>query len=90
MDIAEACKTVHRWAELFASNAPDGTDPGNLPEAVAEVKRYLEREKADGKPIRELQIAEHLLVTREAAQWVIPFVLSAESMEASKRRKAMS
>ena len=90
MDIAEACKTVHRWAELLASHAPEGTAPGNLPEAVAEVKRYLEREKADGKPIRELQIAEHLLSTREAAQWVMPFALSAESMEAAKRRKAMS
>ena len=90
MDIVEACKTVHRWAELLAANAPGGADPGNVPEAVAEVKRYLEREKADGKPIRELEIEEHLLTTREAARWVMPFVLSAESMEASKRRKAMS
>ena len=25
----------------------------------------MEREKAEGKPIRELEIAEHLLMTRE-------------------------
>jgi hypothetical protein len=47
----------------------------------------LEREKAEGKPIRELEIAEHLLMTREGIRWVMPFVLSAELMEKSRRRK---
>jgi len=49
-----------------------------------------QREKADGKPIHELEIAENLLTTCKGIRWVMPFELSAESMEASKRRKAMS
>lgn len=47
----------------------------------------MEREKAEGKPIRELEIAEHRLMTREGIRWVMPFVLSAGSMEKSRRRK---
>ena len=86
MEIVEACQTVHVWAELFAPGATGRSVPGNLLIAVATVKRYLENAKADGKPIRELEIAEHLLTTREGVRWVMPFVLSAESIEASKRR----
>jgi hypothetical protein len=90
MDIVEACKTVRVWSELFAPGASGRSVPGNLLTAVATVKHYLENAKADGKPIRELEIAEHLLMTREGVRWVMPFVLSAESMEAARRRKAIS
>ncbi len=87
MDIATACRTVHEWAELYYSGGRPRSTPGSLPEAVAVIKAYLEREKADGKPIVELVIAENLLMTREGVRWVMPFVLSAEAMEAAKRRK---
>lgn len=88
MEITEACRTVHQWQELFAPGATATTTPASLPKAIATLKSYLEREKADGKSIHELLIADHLLMTREGVQWVMPFVLSAESMEAAKRRKA--
>ena len=60
--------------------------PGCLPGAVQEVKRYLEKENGDGQSITELEIAEHLLMTREGVRWVMPFVMSAESLEESHRR----
>ena len=88
MTIDEACRTVHAWHELLSMDESRST-PASLPEAVAVIKAYLEREKADGKPIRELEIAEVLLMTREGVRWVMPFVLSAESMEKTKRRKAL-
>jgi hypothetical protein len=90
VNIVDACKTVRLWAELFEPGAAGRNAPGSLLDAVAEIKRYLENAKADGKVIQELVIAEHLLTTREGIRWVMPFVLSAESMEASKLRKAMS
>ena len=90
VNIVDACKTVHMWAELLEPGAAGRNAPGSLVDAVAEVRRYLENAKADGKAIHELVVAEHLLTTREGVRWVMPFVLSAESMEASKRRKATS
>ena len=89
MNIAEACRTIHQWQEVFAPGAVDSSVPKSLVDAVETLKGYLEREKADGKPIAELAISEHLLMTREGVRWVMPFVLSAECMEASKRRMAM-
>jgi hypothetical protein len=89
MDIAEACRTVHQWQEVFAPGSAVSVVPKNLFEAVAVLKGYLEKAKCDGKPIHELAISEHLLMTREGVKWVMPFVLSAESMEATKRRKVM-
>jgi len=84
MDIGEACKIVRQWAELFASGATGSVHPGNLAKAVPVVKRYLENARGDGKPIRELEIAEHLLMTRECVLWILPFVLSAETIQASQ------
>ena len=65
VNIADACKTVHQWQELFEPGASGRRVPGNLIEAVAAIKAYLEREKADGEPIGELEVAEYLLMTRE-------------------------
>ena len=87
MEISEACKTVHQWHDVFTPGSTAALRPGSLPAAVATLKDYLERAKADGKAIHELQIADHLLMTREGVQWVMPFVLSAESMESAKLRK---
>lgn len=89
MNIAEACKTVRLWLELFLTKATSQKHPGELVEFVAVVKAYLEREKVDGKPIRELEISEHLLAPREGVRWVMPFALSAESIETSKCLKAL-
>ena len=88
MTIDEACKTVHRWAELLEPRSSGGGVPASLSDAVATIKAYLEREKADGKPIRELEMTNDQLMSREGIRWVMPFVLSAESMEAMKRRAA--
>jgi hypothetical protein len=74
---------------VFTPGATVSSVSTSLSEAVTVLKRYLENAKCDGKPIHELAISEHLLMTREGVRWVMPFVLSAESMEASKRRKAM-
>ena len=87
MDIAEACKTVRAWEQRFATGATGSVYPGHLANAVPELKRYLEGARGDGKPIRELEIAEHLLMTRECMRWVMPYVLSAESMEATRHRR---
>lgn len=87
MTVDDACKTVRAWHKLF-SISESRSAPASLPQAVAVIKAYLEREKADGKPIRELEIAEALLMTREGTRHVMPFVLSAESIEAAKRRMA--
>lgn len=57
MDVATACKTVREWAEIFCSGGESHTKPRSLTEAVATIKAYLEREKADGEPIAELVIA---------------------------------
>jgi hypothetical protein len=89
MDILHACEAVHRWAELLSPGSSGGLSPGSLTGAVAEIKRYLENARGDGKRIRELEVKDDLLMTREGIRWVLPFVLSAESMEASKRRRAM-
>jgi len=88
MNVAEACRIVHQWQELFSPSASGRSVPGNLVDAVAVIKAYLEGERADGKAIGELEIAEALLMTRQGVRWVMPFVLSAEAMETSKRRKA--
>lgn len=90
MDIATACKTVHEWADIYSPDGKQRPTPPSLIEAVSLIKAYLEREKADGKPIKELEIAPNLLCTREGVRWVMPFAMSAESMEATKRRKAAS
>lgn len=90
MTIDDACKAVRQWADLVCPGANGRGVPASLSESVATIKAYLEREKAAGKPIRERVIADHLLMTRQGVRWVMPFVLSAESMETAKRRKAQT
>jgi urease gamma subunit len=90
LTIDDACKTVHQWAELLRPGATGRSVPGDLPEAVATIKAYLERERTDGKPIQELVIADELLMTREGVRWVMPFVLSAEKMLARELGKRMN
>jgi hypothetical protein len=88
VDIAEACKTVYRWHDLIEPESAVVRDvPCGLPEAVAEVKRYLEREETEGEPICELEIAEELLLTWAGVRRVMPFALLAESVDAWKHRK---
>lgn len=87
MEVQEACKLIRHWNESFLSRTDLTPQAHGLVEAVAALKRYLEREKCDGKPIHELDVAEHLLATREGIHGIMPFVLSAESMEAWKRRR---
>jgi hypothetical protein len=87
IEIQAACKLIRQWNDAFVAQKGPDLPSASLVEAVADLKRYLELKKGDGKPIRELEVAEHLLVTREGVRWVMPFVISAESMEAHQRRK---
>ncbi len=81
MEISAACKTIRAWGELLRRDADGRRGPQSLSGAVEEVRRYLEL-VADGKPIVELAVGEHLLSTPEGIRWVMPFVISAECMEA--------
>lgn len=87
-DIQDACRVIRHWNEVFADSKGPVEPPDGLVEAVATLKRYLEGEKADGRPIRELEVADYLLTTPEGVRWVMPFVLSAESREFHKHGKA--
>lgn len=88
MEISEACACLRDCNERFCMRQPPRTSSFEALEAVGVLKVYLERVRADGKPIRELEIAEHLLVTAEGMRWVMPFVISAEGMLASQKRMA--
>ncbi len=93
MDIAYACKTIRAWNDLLDPAATRRSVPGGLPEAVAELRRYLESARGDGRFIFELSVQESRLPSLEGLQSIMPFVLRAESMEAQtlqSRRRAMS
>jgi hypothetical protein len=86
VDIGYACKTIRAWNDLLTPGAVRRSVPGGLPEAVIELKRYLEVARGDGKPIRELDIPEQFLASPEALRRVMPFVVSAESIAAHALR----
>lgn len=86
MDIAEACKTIRQANEFFISQGSITFDAMPLPKAVVVLRAYLENTRADGKCIQELLVADASLLTHTGIRSVMPFVLSAESLEASKRR----
>jgi alcohol dehydrogenase class IV len=87
MDILQACRTLRHCNEAFAMRQNPSLSDGDAVRAVQSLKHFLERARADGKPIPELEIAPPLLYTREGMQWVMPFVLSAEAMLAHERRR---
>ena len=89
MDVGQACQLVRAWNDSFTSASAQPTTTAELADAVVQLKRYLECEAADAGPIRELEIADYLLETREGIRWVMPYVVKAESIEASKRRRAL-
>ena len=86
MEIFAACETLRICNELFCKRQKPSISGFEAVEAVRVLKAYLERARADGKPIRELDIAETLLFTPEGMRWVMPFVISAEGMLARHRR----
>jgi hypothetical protein len=86
VDIGYACKTIRAWNDLLTPGAAHRSVPGGLPEAVTELKRYLEVARGDGRPIPELDIPEQFLASPEALRRVMPFVLSAESIAAHALR----
>ncbi len=90
MDIHQACHTLRHCNEAFALQRQPALGEADAVAAVAALKQFLERVKADGKPIRELEIAPPLLFTREGLRWVMPFVISAEAMLAHERRRQTS
>jgi hypothetical protein len=86
VNISDACQTIRAWNDVFNPTATQRTVPGDLQDGVLELKRFLEDAKGDGEPIAELQIAEHLLATRSALKWVMPYVVTAEAMQGSGRQ----
>ena len=90
MDIHQACHTLRHCNESFAMRRQPALSDADAIAAVQAVKHFLERAKADGKAIRELEIAPPLLFTREGLRWVMPFVISAEAMLAHERRRQTS
>ncbi len=86
MDISQACKTLRDCNDRFCLRQEPSIASFEAIVAVGELKSYLEGVRADGKPIRELAIAEHLLFTPEGMRWIMPFVISAEGMLAHQRR----
>lgn len=83
MDIRTACRTVCQWRDLLSLAPTAQPSPASLSEAVAVIKAYLEH--AREQQIRELEISDEMLMTRQGVRWVMPFALSAESIEAGKR-----
>jgi hypothetical protein len=90
MDIVSACKSIRNCNDAFDSGKPVTVTEEQIGEAVGALKRYLELARGDGKLIRELEVANHLLLTREGMRWVMPFVLSAVAMLAHQSRKQLS
>jgi len=90
VDIGYACKTIRAWNDLLTPGVPSRAVPGGLPEAVAELKRYLEVNQGDGRPISDLDIPEQFLASPEALRRVMPFVVTAESTatQALRTRRA--
>jgi hypothetical protein len=85
MNIDEACKTLRQANDAFVlRNALQSTQ--GIAEAVYVLKSYLENARADGKPLDELLIPESALLTPAGLRWVMTYVTSAESLEASRRR----
>jgi hypothetical protein len=90
MDITTACSAIRQCNDSFVMRKKPTVDAKAAALSVATLKQFLERVRADGKPIRELDIEEGLLWTPEGMQSVMPFVISAESMLAYARRKQMN
>jgi len=58
--------------------------------AVRSVKHHLEHDRDDGHTIQELEIGDHLLLTRTGVRHVMPFVLAVAAMVARKRTTQLS
>ena len=86
MDIDASCRVVRQCNDAFIYGKSFEGSSGSVVEAVWIVKRYLEGVRADGKPIRELEMPDSLLCTPEGMRRAMPFVLSVESMRGWSRR----
>ena len=85
MDIGDACKIVCQWHHLFVTGKTAPVQPGQLIRSVAELKRYLE-ERQDDRPIPELALADHIVLTPEGVGRVMQYVARAESIEYAARQ----
>lgn len=78
MDITEACMTLRACEAAFGEGREPKVMPFELELAVHAIKRFLEAERPDACPIRELEIDEQLLFTRVGVHYVMPFVRDVE------------
>jgi hypothetical protein len=84
MNISTACKTIRAWSDLLDPDTTRRSVPGGLPEAVAELKHFLETEEGHGAPIVELALEEGYLVNRATLLKMMAFVARAEALVASR------
>jgi hypothetical protein len=85
MDIAAACKIIRKCNDTYLARDAN-VEAASVVVALHVLKDYLENVRADGKPIHELDLALPELITPEEVLRVMPYVFSAESREAFKRR----
>ena len=87
MEIAAACEVIRQCnvGFVYGRPLPEARNKGVV-EALGLLKKFLETARADGESIHELEIADNLLCTASGMKWVMPFVQSAEAIEASMRR----
>lgn len=87
MDITQACKTIRHCNDRYCSRLTPTVDNADALEAVLTLQRYLQQVRGDGKTIHELQLEERFLCSPQGMRSVMPFLLSAESLLATERRK---
>ena len=87
MDIAKACRTLRQCNDSYVLGSAMPGTCSEVAEAVRVLNAFLERARGDGKPIRELGLADALLCTPDGMRLVMPFVFSAESIAAVSKRR---
>ena len=90
MDIEEACNCIRQWNDFFTGSNALTYSSIDLIRALRTVKHHLERGLDDGNTIHELEIGDHLLLTRAGVRHVMPFVLAVEAMAARERTTQLS
>ena len=79
---------MRQWHEMLAGGRAATSNCADLAAAVLTLKCYLEDARPRAGAVREFEIPPRLLSTRDAIRQLMPFVLSTETIEASRRRLA--
>ena len=79
MDIQEACRTLRVCNEAFAERRQPYVRSAVAAKAVQVLKSHLQAVRADGRRIRELELAERVMFTPEGITGVMAYVLLAQT-----------